>query len=197
VGSLLEIGLANALFAGMLALAAVLAGRFSRRPALVHSLWVLVLIKLITPPVWIPVPWLAAQATTAPRNVVPDSTAPDASPRRTAVAVVQRGPNPAPADEQPPAMRIDELSKAKPDMPGGPQMREPGMPAPAPQPDPDEKGQESTVKGQEAAVKGQEAGIKGKESREKPGLHPPPRQKLPAQLSPVRRGHGVGPALCS
>ncbi len=48
--TLLEIGLANAVTAGLLALAALAAGRWSRRPALVHCLWVLVLAKLVTPP---------------------------------------------------------------------------------------------------------------------------------------------------
>ena len=57
--TLLEVGLANALVAGLLAVAAVAAGRWSRRPALVHGLWLLVLVKLLTPPlVPLPLPWL-------------------------------------------------------------------------------------------------------------------------------------------
>ena len=48
--ALLEIGLANAVMALLLAVPAACAHRFSRRPALVHSLWLLVLVKLVTPP---------------------------------------------------------------------------------------------------------------------------------------------------
>lgn len=48
--SLLEIGLSNALAATLLALLAAGVGSVCRRPALVHSLWLLVLLKLITPP---------------------------------------------------------------------------------------------------------------------------------------------------
>jgi beta-lactamase regulating signal transducer with metallopeptidase domain len=44
-------GLANAILAGVLALLAALVGwLFHRRPALVHAVWLLVLLKLITPP---------------------------------------------------------------------------------------------------------------------------------------------------
>jgi beta-lactamase regulating signal transducer with metallopeptidase domain len=48
--SLLEIGLANAACAAVLSLLPVVVGRFCRRPALLHGLWLLVLIKLVTPP---------------------------------------------------------------------------------------------------------------------------------------------------
>jgi beta-lactamase regulating signal transducer with metallopeptidase domain len=49
---LLQIGLGNALVASLLALLAAAVGRLGRRPALTHGLWLLVLIKLITPPLW-------------------------------------------------------------------------------------------------------------------------------------------------
>lgn len=49
---LLEIGLSNALMATMLAIPAALATRFSRRPVLAHTLWLLVLLKLVTPPLF-------------------------------------------------------------------------------------------------------------------------------------------------
>src|SRR5262249_7470552 len=60
-------GLSNALLAGSLALVALVVGRFSRRPALVHCLWVLVLLKLVTPPVVsLPVPgWQTTEPTVA------------------------------------------------------------------------------------------------------------------------------------
>src|SRR5437763_10155045 len=51
---LMQVGLANAAVAGALALAALAAGRSCRRPALVHCLWLLVLIKLVTPPLFRP-----------------------------------------------------------------------------------------------------------------------------------------------
>jgi beta-lactamase regulating signal transducer with metallopeptidase domain len=47
---LLEIVLINAVSATALAVLAAVAGRFVRRPAVVHALWVLVLLKLLTPP---------------------------------------------------------------------------------------------------------------------------------------------------
>src|SRR5579871_3472155 len=49
---LLWLGLANAVCAALLALLALLVGRYCRRPAVLHSLWLLVLCKLVTPPLW-------------------------------------------------------------------------------------------------------------------------------------------------
>ena len=61
--SLIEIGLSNIAMAAALAVVAVIVGRLVRRPALTHSLWLLVLIKLITPPLFfVPLPFLTAQA---------------------------------------------------------------------------------------------------------------------------------------
>ncbi len=68
--TLVEIGLFNALMAAVLALAALAARRWSRRPALAHALWVLVLLKLLTPPM-IPVPVLSPEKEPAPPAVVP------------------------------------------------------------------------------------------------------------------------------
>jgi bla regulator protein blaR1 len=60
VDTVLQIGLSNAVVASALALIAVLVGYFYRRPALIHGLWLLVLLKLLTPPlVLIPVAWPA------------------------------------------------------------------------------------------------------------------------------------------
>src|SRR5688500_15562071 len=50
MSTLLHVGLANLLCASALAVAAALVGRYARRPALTHSLWLLVLLKLVTPP---------------------------------------------------------------------------------------------------------------------------------------------------
>jgi beta-lactamase regulating signal transducer with metallopeptidase domain len=58
VETLLHVGLSNALAASALALVAVAVGSVSRRPALAHGLWLLVLLKLVTPPlVPVRIPW--------------------------------------------------------------------------------------------------------------------------------------------
>jgi beta-lactamase regulating signal transducer with metallopeptidase domain len=57
--TLLETGLSNVLVAFLLAVIAAVVGRWGRRPALAHGLWLLVLVKLVTPPlVAVPIPWL-------------------------------------------------------------------------------------------------------------------------------------------
>jgi beta-lactamase regulating signal transducer with metallopeptidase domain len=56
--TLLEVGLSNAVMAALLALVAAVLACCCRRPALAHRLWLLVLLKLVTPPlVGVPVPW--------------------------------------------------------------------------------------------------------------------------------------------
>src|ERR1700722_4927310 len=50
MSALLQIGLTNAMVATAIALLAAAAGKFCRRPALGHALWLLVLLKLVTPP---------------------------------------------------------------------------------------------------------------------------------------------------
>jgi beta-lactamase regulating signal transducer with metallopeptidase domain len=50
--TLVETGLSNALAATVLALAVATIGRICRRPALLHSLWIIVLLKLVAPPLW-------------------------------------------------------------------------------------------------------------------------------------------------
>jgi beta-lactamase regulating signal transducer with metallopeptidase domain len=56
--TLLEIGLSNALAALVLAVVALVGTRLCRHPAVVHALWLLVLIKLLTPPlVRLPLSW--------------------------------------------------------------------------------------------------------------------------------------------
>jgi beta-lactamase regulating signal transducer with metallopeptidase domain len=58
VGTLVEFGLGNAVAAAALALVAAGVSRLFRRPALTHTLWVLVLLKLLTPPlVPLAMPW--------------------------------------------------------------------------------------------------------------------------------------------
>jgi beta-lactamase regulating signal transducer with metallopeptidase domain len=59
-------GLTNAALASLLALAAFLIGRACRRPAITHTLWILVLLKLLTPPlISVPAPWPSALTTPA------------------------------------------------------------------------------------------------------------------------------------
>lgn len=56
--SLLYVALSNAAAALVLALAVAVLSRSGSRPALIHALWVLVLLKLVTPPViHVPLPW--------------------------------------------------------------------------------------------------------------------------------------------
>jgi len=49
---LVTIGLANASLAALLSVAALVCGRCLRRPALAHLLWIVVLLKLLAPPVF-------------------------------------------------------------------------------------------------------------------------------------------------
>jgi bla regulator protein BlaR1 len=72
-GHVLRIAMSNAVVAGIAAPAVWAFGRFARRPALMHALWLVVLLKLMTPPLWtIPVRALPAKQTSAPTlGVVP------------------------------------------------------------------------------------------------------------------------------
>lgn len=51
--SLVETGLMNALLAVVLALPILILGRIYHRPALIHAFWILVLVKLIAPPLFL------------------------------------------------------------------------------------------------------------------------------------------------
>lgn len=85
MSALLQLGLANALAALVLGSAATIAARFCRQPAVVHSLWLLVLLKLVTPPA-LPLP-----VAESPFHVTADPVTPHAEMSETAVAA-------APAD---------------------------------------------------------------------------------------------------
>ncbi len=77
--SFVETGLGNALVALVLAVVALVVGLVCRRPAVVHALWLLVLLKLVTPPlVSIPLPWPTEEA--APREETPVAIVIDDSP---------------------------------------------------------------------------------------------------------------------
>ena len=85
MSALLQIGLTNAATATGLAVLAALAGRVLRRPALTRALWVLVLLKLLTPPLWhvqVPRPGIAASNHVLPvvRDIEPAPPAIDEAP---------------------------------------------------------------------------------------------------------------------
>src|SRR4051794_11973420 len=90
--SLLSIVLGNAVVATLLALVAVGAGRLVRRPALTHGLWLLVLLKLLTPPlvcISIPLPATAAETrATSVENETLVATAPGIEPETAALPLV-------------------------------------------------------------------------------------------------------------
>jgi beta-lactamase regulating signal transducer with metallopeptidase domain len=105
VETLLRIALSNALAAGGLALAAGVVGRFCRRPALVHSLWLLVLLKLLTPPlVTVPLPWPAA----------PEPTRYPAPAHETLMRGGTDEPLPAEGDEELPVALLEVLHDPAP-----------------------------------------------------------------------------------
>jgi beta-lactamase regulating signal transducer with metallopeptidase domain len=82
----LRVGLSNAVVACALAVVAALVGRFGRRPALSHALWLLVLVKLVTPAlVDVPVPW--------PQEKVPVSVAEPAPEPQPEVVVLAEEPS--------------------------------------------------------------------------------------------------------
>lgn len=82
---LLEIGLSNALMATLLAVIVAIVARVVRRPALVHALWVLVLVKLVTAPM-LGVPVGFGVAFDSPEPETPAVAAVDATIEATPVA---------------------------------------------------------------------------------------------------------------
>jgi beta-lactamase regulating signal transducer with metallopeptidase domain len=82
VSTLLHIGLTNAVLAGVLALAVGCIGCVCRRPALMHCLWLLVLLKLVTPPLFAvpvlqsPEPESANESTPLAAGRAPDALVP-------------------------------------------------------------------------------------------------------------------------
>lgn len=76
--TVLQVALSNAAAATVLSLAAAVAARLLRRPPLTRALWLLVLLKLLTPPLWtIHVPVPHAASTQAPVTRAIPSKAPD------------------------------------------------------------------------------------------------------------------------
>ena len=113
--SLVNALLSNALVATGLALAPLVLSRFGRSPALVHSLWLVVLLKLVTPPL-LHVP------------LVMSSTAPQVRPSKTVHVSSQLTPAPRTARQELPANPVQEDSETtKRD--GVAQSIEPAIPA--------------------------------------------------------------------
>ncbi len=116
--SFLHVGLSNAVAAAALALVAVLVGSVCRRPALAHGLWLLVLLKLLTPPlVRVPVPWPAEAppraARPAPVEVVSEPALPEADEAPApGAAPAPRVPAPAQAAAPPAAPMAEGPAEA-------------------------------------------------------------------------------------
>ena len=110
--ALLEIGLSNLAVAAALAGLALAAGRWGTRPALTHALWLLVLLKLVTPPVvHLHVPLLPAIPVerTAPVAPTRDLTVPGSPDSPGAL----ENANPEPANASP---KVIEVASAGPSM---------------------------------------------------------------------------------
>jgi beta-lactamase regulating signal transducer with metallopeptidase domain len=106
VETLLLVGVSNAVVAGALAVVAGAAGRLCRRPALAHSLWLLVLLKLVTPPlVHLSLPVVGAPPAETPAEenisvVGPDDAVADQAPSGEMLATDPGQELTAPATER-------------------------------------------------------------------------------------------------
>lgn len=135
MNALLEIGVTNALVATVLALAALLAGKLGRRPALCHALWLLVLLKLITPPLVIfPVAWPANDpppvAVTPAASPAEQAEAPVA-PREAVKVVVEIAVEEEDGENEPPTVAAAPMEeRAAPAIPLAPPPVDPASPAP-------------------------------------------------------------------
>jgi beta-lactamase regulating signal transducer with metallopeptidase domain len=123
MNALLEIMLSNVLMAGVLAVPATLAGFWGRRPALTHGLWLLVLLKLVTPPLFqMPVTWPARPAPLA--DMQPTlTTLPEALPDAPTRAAIENPPTGQVAIPEPPS--TDLAASAPRPVPEGPAFSEP------------------------------------------------------------------------
>ncbi|HEY7157556.1 MAG TPA: M56 family metallopeptidase [Gemmataceae bacterium] len=102
---LLCIALSNAVAATLLAVVVAAVGRLCRRPAVLHALWLLVLLKLLTPPlVPLPLAWLPAPDHSSPAV----ETDPPTEPNEPIVSLAATTEEPiAPASEPiPPRLTI-------------------------------------------------------------------------------------------
>ena len=77
MNGLLQVGLSNAIAAAVLAAVVAVPAWLlrRRRPAVVHALWLVVMLKLVTPPLWkVPVSWPQEPVPTAPTAAAADAT---------------------------------------------------------------------------------------------------------------------------
>src|SRR6059058_4148153 len=121
MNTLLEIGLSNAVVAAVLALPVAGLAAVCRRPALAHALWLLVLVKLLTPPlVTIPVRCLPAKPDPTPAATPP--AAPTASSASAPVVqpVIVVEPDPPAATPAPPASAVVAVPAVEPVAPPTP-----------------------------------------------------------------------------
>jgi beta-lactamase regulating signal transducer with metallopeptidase domain len=116
--TLIAIGLWNAAASAVLALLAAAVSRLGRRPALAHTLWLLVLLKLVTPPlVPFSLSWPAAESVGANPPVRAESAAPLEEPVALAAADEEPVAADVPADpawESPPVPEAPPVAPAAP-----------------------------------------------------------------------------------
>jgi beta-lactamase regulating signal transducer with metallopeptidase domain len=125
VDTLLRVGLGNAVLAAGLALLAAGVGRVCRqRPALVHALWLLVLLKLVTPPlIQVPLPGVRAEPAGRPVKE-PDSLKDTEEIPEVAICPRECRPEPAslpaPAVSEVPPAAVVEAAEPAPVEPPAP-----------------------------------------------------------------------------
>ena len=134
--TLLEIGVRNALAATALAILAAGLGWALRRPALTHSLWLLVLLKFLTPPlVPVPIAWpmppgsnpaLRSGQAAIEANAAPSETLPSARPPAGATDTGEGIHPPAPSDLPEQGGGQEAVASLPPDVPAvsGPEDRQ-------------------------------------------------------------------------
>ncbi len=132
---LVQVGLSNCVMALLLAALAACAGRCWRRPAVTHGLWLLVLLKLITPPlIVVPVAWAHREVITAPPAPVRPAPEPLLGPLPFAQAMENKAgaeqtrPGPVPAAEE----GLPAAAPPVPPLPKEPVQPAPALPPPAP-----------------------------------------------------------------
>src|SRR5262245_19784184 len=126
MGSLLQVAITNAALATVLALAAFALARWTRNPPLVHFAWLVVLVKLLTPPILpvaipAPLPGLLAGAGRPAPEPPPDPAGrPEADPGPDAPSMdvlVLEAPLAEEAEDARPAIEVRPEPAASPAAP--------------------------------------------------------------------------------
>ena len=112
--AILRITLSNTLLAAVLALAAMAVSRIFRRPALSHALWLIVLLKLITPPLWsIALPLMPAEKAHKPPLPPVELSLPPVDERKSVQAASSQAEGPGwwavPTLQEP----VEEIAESK------------------------------------------------------------------------------------